>query len=277
MPKMSDPSTQPPIRGLLLGDSGTGKTGGLASLALSGYSLYIADFDNGMEVLRNIVRTADASRLASIEFETFRDEYEVVGAFTVPKTARAWADGIKWLDGVLRRDLGPKDVVCIDSLSFAAKSALNYILKINNRLQSQPWQSDWGEAQRLVESLVGMITDDGIRCHLLCSAHIAVSGGKRIETVGKGSAAEKIVIDEGPVRRLPSMIGKAFNPIVPRYFNHMVQFTRIGVGSNIQRQIQTQPMDDMELKNTNPGVIRQAYPLDKGLAEYFKAAQGVAP
>jgi len=276
MPKMSDPAAQPPIRGLLIGDSGTGKTGGLASLALAGYRLFIADFDNGMEVLRNLIREADPKALDRVEFETFRDEHQVNGAFTVPKTARAWADGIKWLEGVLnQKDLGPQDVVCIDSLSFAARAAMNFILKLNGRLQSAPWISDWGEAQRLVENLVAMITDDAIKCHLLCSAHIATTGGKKIETIkNKDGSTEKVVLDEGPVKRLPSMIGKAFNPIVPRYFNHMLLFTRQGTGSAMRRSIMTRPEADLELKNTNPARIRPEYSLANGLAEYFAAARG---
>ena len=49
-------------------------------------------------------------------------------------------------------------------LSFAAGNAMNYILKINNRLTAAPYQSDWNEAQRLTENLVGMLTAD-LDCH----------------------------------------------------------------------------------------------------------------
>jgi hypothetical protein len=269
MPKLSDPAAQPPIRMMLIGDSGTGKTGALASLAKAGYNLWIADFDNGIEIIRNLL-ASDPDALDRIDFETCRDLYQVQGANTVPKEAKAWAHGIKYLESCLKKNLGPKDIVIVDSLSFAAGAAMLYVLKINGRLIQAPWQSDWGEAQRLVESFVGMLTAD-IDCHVICTAHIAVTGGTRVERI---QGKEPVVIDEGPVRRLPSMIGKAFNPKVPRYFNHMLLCHRIGSGQAAKRTIKTTTFDDIELKNTSPTVVKPEYPLGTGLADYFKDVRG---
>jgi hypothetical protein len=270
MPKLSDPETQPPVRMMLIGDSGTGKTGSLASLAKAGYNLYIADFDNGMEILRNLLRD-DPAALARVDFETCRDTFEVQGNNTVPKEARAWAKGIKYLESALKHGLGPNEILVVDSLSFAAYAAMLYILKLNNRLTKRPWQSDWGEAQNLTENLVGMLTAD-IDCHVICTAHIATSGGQHVERV---EGREPIVIDEGPIRRLPSMIGKAFNPKVPRYFNHMLLTHRVGSGAAAKYSIKTRTFDDIELKNTNPGIIKAEYPLATGLADYFADARGL--
>lgn len=269
MAKLSEPSAQPPLRLMLLGDSGTGKTGSLASLAASGYNLYIADFDNGIEIIRNLLRE-NKGALARVDFETCRDLYEVQGAFTVPRKAQAWAKGLKYLDEAFKKGLGPQDIVVIDSLSFAAGAAMNHILALNGRLTRAPYQSDWGEAQRLVENLVGMLTAD-VECHILCTAHIATTGGKRTEKVKD----ETIVIDEGPVRRLPSMIGKAFNPKVPRYFNHMLLTHRVGSGAAARYTIKTQTFDDIELKTASPGAVKPEYPLATGLADYFADVRGI--
>lgn len=266
--KMSDPSSVPPIRAMLMGDSGTGKTGGLASLALAGFNLYIADFDNGMEVLRNIVKRSDPKALDRIDYETCRDEYTISGANPVPKEAKAWSKGIRYLEASFKKGLGPKDIVVVDSLSFASGAAMLYVLKLNNRLAARPYQADWGDAQRLVEGLVGMLAGD-IDCHVICTAHIAQTGGKRIE---KDLDGKPLLIDEGPIRRLPSMIGKAFNPKVPRYFNHMLMTHRVGSGSAAKYTFKARTFDDIELKNTNPEVIKAEYPLATGLAEYFKDA-----
>ena len=80
--------------------------------------------------------------------------------------------------------------------------------------------------------------------------------GKKVQKVGQ----ETVIIDEGPIRQLPSMIGKAFNPKVPRYFNHMLAAHRVGSGSAAKRVIHTRTFDDIELKNTNPGVINLSTP-----------------
>ena len=44
-----------PIKMLVIGDTGTGKTGALASLANSGYKLHILDYDNCLDFLSNTV------------------------------------------------------------------------------------------------------------------------------------------------------------------------------------------------------------------------------
>lgn len=266
----------PPIRALLAGDSGTGKTGAIASLVLAGYNVHFADFDNGHEILRNVLIAKDASSLARVDVEVFRDEYKMSGATPVPKDARAWTKGITWLQTTFDKGLTSNDIVVVDSLSFAAKCAMNYVLKINGRLAAPPWPADWGEAQRLVENAVAAMSDEQ-NAHIICTCHIAQVGGKRIERVGKGADAETIVIDEGPVRRLPAMIGKAINPVIPRYFNHMLLCQRVGVGTSAKRTFSTVPQADFELKNTNPGVIRPEYPLATGLADYFKDARGLSP
>lgn len=268
MPKLSDPSSAPPIRALIMGDSGTGKTGALASLALAGFSLYIADFDNGLEILRNIIKAKDPRALERVDFEVCKDEFKVEGNFAVPVAAKAWAKGIKYLESKLKEGLGPRDIIVVDSLSFAARSAMIYQLHLNGRLKSAPWQSDWGEAQRLVEQLVQMLSAD-VDCHIICTTHIATTGGKRIETLGKGATAERVLIDEGPLKKLPSMIGKAINPVIPRYFNHMLLAHRVGTGPQAKRVFHTTTFDDIELKNTNPGIIKPEYQLATGLAEYF--------
>lgn len=271
MPKLSDPSSAPPIRALIMGNSGTGKTGALAPLALAGFSLYIADFDNGIEILRNVIKAKDSKALERVDFEVCRDDFKVEGNFAVPVAAKAWGKGIKYLESVLKQNLGPRDIICVDSLSFAARAAMIYTLHLNGRLKQQPYPADWGEAQRLVELLVQMLSAD-LECHVICTTHIAQTGGKRIEQIGKGPTAERIVIDEGPIKQLPSMIGKAINPVIPRYFNHMLLAHRVGTGPSAKRVLHTTTFDDIELKNTNPGIIKPEYQLATGLADYFRDA-----
>jgi hypothetical protein len=283
MPKLSDPEAQPPIRGLLVGDSGTGKTGALASLVRAGFNLYLADFDNGHEILRNVLikHAAEDGKpknfyLDKVDVEVCRDKYGFQGVSAVPKDARAWAKGIKYIETVLNKGTW-NDILAIDSMSFAAKSAMIYTLKINNRLLVRPYESDWGDAQRLVESLAAMLDNDAIRCHIIATAHLAYSGGKeRITTKGPDGKNVTELIDAGPERGLPSMIGKAINPVIPRYFNHTLLTRSVGSGNALKQTIHTRAFDTIELKNTNPGVIKPEYPLASGLADYFKDA-GVTP
>lgn len=255
MPKLSDPSAAQPIRMILLGDSGSGKTGALASLAKAGYNLYIADYDNGIDIVRNLLKD-DKAAASRIDFETFRDPSGLQGTVVVPKDSRSWAAGIRYLESAFK-SAGPSDIVVIDSLSFAAKAAMVYTLKLNNRLAQRPYESDWGDAQRQVERLVDMITGGSATCHVICTAHIAYQGN---EAAGE------------PIKGYPSMIGKALNQVIGRYFNHTLLCRQVGQGNAVQRKIHTNTFANIELKNSSPGTIKQDYPLATGLAEYFRDA-----
>lgn len=261
MPSLADRANDTLVRALLLGDSGSGKTGALASLALRGYNLYIADFDNGLDILSNVVGRADKESLQYIQYETFRDVYKVSGPKTLPVSADAWMKGIQWIEKVCNKAT-PEDVVIIDSLSFAAKAAMNFILKLNNRLALHPHQSDYGEAQKLIEGLVAMMTDPSINTNIIMTAHIAY--------IGNEEAGE-------PTKGFPSLIGKALGPIIPRYFNHALMCRSVGSGAAVTRRIHTSTMGNVELKNVNPGVIKNDYPLASGLADYFRDARGTEP
>lgn len=261
MPTLDSKVTSPIIRALLIGDSGSGKTGALASLVEAGYNLHIADFDNGLDVLASILKRKDPELLKFVDYATFRDGFKVQGDKTVPLSADAWMHGIKYIDKVCsNKSLGANDVLVIDSLSFAAKSAMNHILKLNGRLTMAPWQSDYGEAQRLVENLVGMLTDDEIKVNVICTAHIAFIGNEE---------------NGEPVKGFPSLIGKALGPVIPRYFNHALLCRAVGSGAGLSQRIHTVTFGNIELKNTNPGVVKPDYDLRKGgLASYFKDARG---
>lgn len=256
MPKLSAPTAAPPIKLLLLGDSGSGKTGALASLAEAGYNLWIADFDGGLEIMRNLLK-GNRSALERIDFETFRDSYRSAGPAAIPTDAKAWASGLRYLEAAFKVATGPQDIVIIDSLSFASKAAMLYTLKLNNRLAVRPHQSDWGDAQRLTESLLAMITGNEIKSHLICTAHLSYQG------------------DEGePLKGFPAVAGKALNPVVSRYFNHALLARQVGSGTTLRRSIHTTTFANIELKNTLPGGIKAEYPLATGLASYFSDARG---
>jgi hypothetical protein len=278
MAKLTDQSNL--IRMLAVGDSGSGKSGALVSLAVAGYRLHIADYDGGLEILRNMLVKAardakkpDTFYTDRVDAETCKDPYTMEGNLVIPKASIAWGKGIKYLQTAFNKNLGEDDIVVMDSLSFAARAAMIYVLSMNGRLKGTPYQSDWGEAQRHVERAVDMITGNA-PCHVYCSAHIAWSGGKEIIKDKDGNVH---TIDNGPEKGLPAMIGNAINGVIPRYFNHMLLFRQVGSGNAVQRKIHTTTFDKIELKNTNPGVIKPDYPLATGLAEYFKDARGTEP
>lgn len=272
MPKLGEHQSKTTTKMLLVGDSGSGKTGALASLAAEGYRLHIMDLDNGLDVLKNLLTDvgsqyvrANAKAAENVDFVTITDQMKNINGRLVPKTATAWTRAMKllndWQDGDIK--LGPittwteQDILVIDSLTMLSTAALNFILSMNGRLGQRPHQSDWGDGQTLVEGCLQMLYDEGVRCNVLVLCHITFIGE-----------------EGGPLRGYPNTLGKALPPRVGRYFNTALMARTTGQGTMQKRKILTNTSGIIELKNTAPMRVQPEYPLESGLADYFKAVRG---
>lgn len=269
MPSLSSHHAQTIIKGLILGESGSGKTGALASLAEAGYSLRILDFDNGLDILYHQLKSSPEA-LSRVGYFTLTDTFSQIGGKPVPKKVRAFGTAMRKLDKWKEEgEEGPGEgsieswgsdrILVIDSLSFMARAALRVVLQINGRLGEKPWQSDWGDAQAMLEGLLGLLYSDDVGCHVLVLTHI--------------DYRERQTSDEAEAMRgLPMSIGKALGPTIPRYFNLMVQAKTKGTGTSARRIINTKSESFLELKA--PGPVKQSYPIETGLRDLFKDLLG---
>lgn len=274
---------------LLIGDSGTGKTGSLVSLVKAGYKIRILDLDNGLDILRNLVLEQCPEFIDNVHFITVTDKFKQVGGKAVPVNSDAWPRAVKYLDnwsnfGEVKKVVGPDGkpanqqikaddpdhfnfgkpeswgedtILVLDSFTFMCNAAMRYILKLNGRPAGPVYESDWNEAQQLVENLLAMLYDVSMRTNIIVCAHIAVRTEK-----------------DGTVTAYPTALGKALGPKVGRYFNAMLEVRRSGSGNTVRRTIHTVPAGLLELKNPNPLKVKPSYDISVGLAEYFKAVRG---
>lgn len=269
MPSLTKHQSSKTTKLLFAGDSGSGKTGALASLAAAGYNLRILDFDNGLDVLKNMIQDPKSiypeECLERIHYQTITDPMKNLNGRLVPKSATVWQRAIKalmeWKDEEV--DFGPisswtdQEILVLDSLSFLSNAAMDFVLSMNARLGQHPQLQDWGAGQKLVEDLIKMLYDDGVKCNVIITAHV--------KYIGEEGAAQK---------GYPNTLGKALPPILGRYFNTILKAESIGSGSATKRKIFTTTRGVMELKNTNPLKVAPEYPLETGLADYFKAVRG---
>lgn len=260
---------------LLIGDSGSGKTGSLASLVQAGYSLRILDFDNGTDILKNLL-SPDLQK--KVDVEIFTDDYRIgQNNALIPKSASAWPKAIKCLSDW--PGLGPiekwtsSDVLVLDSLNFAGKAALRFIQQLNSHLGSPPNWDDYREAQRLVENLTAMLYSTAIKCNVVCLSHIREIGKK--EDILSDNNKVRSIIVAGSEKGFPETgTGQALSPTIGRYFNAVLMADIVGQGAGVRRLIRTQPHLNIGLKNSAPGRVKPEYPLANGLAEYFSAVRG---
>lgn len=274
MASLANHSSSETIKLLFIGDSGSGKTGALASLVNElGLKLRIADFDNGLDILRN---TVHEDKMHLVDYELCIDKFKSTAGGIIPKSADAWPKLTniltKWGEHGDPRTWGPDVVLAIDSLTFAGKAALRYIMHLNGRLHDMaPYQSDWLEAQRLLEGLCQRLFDPEIKCHVIVNSHITFVGKEKEKDEKTGKW-----MDVDP-RGYPSTVGKAFSPQIGSYFNSVLLAQTQVYGTSVKREIHTQPIRNLELKNSNPLAVRAAYPLATGLASFFKDVRSKAP
>jgi hypothetical protein len=275
MTKLVDHQSGATTKLLLIGDSGGGKTGALASLADAGYNLRILDLDNGLDVLANLLRDPKSpykkDSISRVEYETITDPMKLSGGRLVPAKATAWQRTIKLLDSWsstsgASADLGPivswgtQDVLVIDSLTFLSKAALNFTLSMNARLGQKPHQGDWYDGQVMIEGLLEKLYDENVKCNVIVISHITYIGE-----------------ENGPIHGYPSTLGKALPPKVGRYFNSALMVKTTGQGQGQKRRLLTNTSGVVELKNSAPLKVKSEYDITFGLAEFFRDVRAELP
>lgn len=265
MPSIRQHHSSQTTKVLLLGESGAGKSGAICSLADAGYKVRILDLDNGIDVVKNLLvgpksryKPDSADR---VTFRTLTDPMRVVGGVLVPKSATVWQRTIKMLEHWKTEDedlgpivsWGPEDVLVIDSLTFLGMAAMNFVLTMNGRLGQQTQQSDWYQAQQRVEQFLQAIYDENVKCNVIMTAHL-----------------RKTEEENQPPRATVHSLGKALTPVIGRYFNNTLLVQTSGTGASEKKKIITRSTNLIELKNTAPLNVKPEYPIETGLAEFFR-------
>jgi hypothetical protein len=255
MPKLDQHHSSKLVKVLYIGDSGTGKTGSLASLVGAGYNLKIIDLDNGLDALVQFVRKDHLDRQGNVEFETVRDIYEVGAAGPRIKTARAFVECSKlltrWTDNSIPSEWGPKTICVIDSLTTLGKAAYEWS-KGQNPGAKDPRQW-YFTAQQALENIIAMTTSEAFSTNLIIISHINFRE-----------------LPSGEIKGYASTIGSALGPTVPKYFNSMILAETAGFGKNMMRRIRTVSTGIVDLKNPAPFKLDKELPLETGLATLFE-------
>ncbi len=282
MPPLDQIKQEAPVKALVIAESGSGKTGAIASLANAGFKIRILDFDNGVAPLANWV---EKDKLANVEACTLIDKLTDVGgkptAMSPDAATRAQTLLTHWRyyiddegkvkpthkapEGKTLIDLGKPasvalypgwgldTVLVIDSLSFFAKAAMNYVLMLASRQSIGPRIQDWGEAMNIVEATLAALYDPSVRCNVIVNTHVEYQ---------KDEAT-------GALRGLPLAIGNKLTPKIPRYFNTVVSFRTKGAGASATRVMSLKPFGLLELK-TPLKEPPEELPIASAWADFFK-------
>jgi len=255
---------------LLMGNSGSGKTGALTSLVKAGYKLRILDYDNGLDSLVAFVGHDCPDKAVNVEFRSLRDKYNTTPSLTgsqISGTPTAFTEGLKMLDnwkykdGSMEIDLGKpstwdkNSIVVIDSSTFFADAAFNWA-RFMNPGAKDPRQIFYA-AQQAFENTIALLTSKEFKPSVIVISHIRYSTSQ-----------------DGTTKGFPTAVGSALGPTIPAYFNSVALVETSGSGDKIKREIRTTPTAMIDLKNPKPFDTVAAMPLSTGLADFFKTVRG---
>lgn len=265
MPTLDQHQSAKCIKLLLIGDSGSGKTGALASLINSGrYEFFIQDYDNGLDALTRYVKP---EFLKLVNFETLTDKLKYMSGVAVPDGAPdAFVRGTRLLsDGWPGKGSiftwGPDKVLVIDSLTFLGNAILRLVRTMAGNLAGNTTQPQWGEAMKKQEELLQMLFAEQIKCNVIVIAHITFE-----KTEG-----------EAVLKGYPSGLGAKLPPKIPSYFNSVLMCKTEGSGASVKKKILTKSTAIIELKNPNPVIVPQEFGIEDGLLKFFDLILGTTP
>ena len=246
------------VKLLLLGDSGTGKTGALASLVKANLSLRVFDFDNKLAggILPILLSRDCPHLLKNVEYEVFRDNFKgspigpiLDGAPQAYTKALAFMD--KWSDGSIPKKWGPDYVLVMDSLTFFSDSAFNWAKSLNPTAKDM--RNTYFVAQQGVEKVIGILTSAAFEAHVIVISHVDWENRP-----------------DGTMKGYPSSVGKALGPTLPAYFENMALCQTVAG----KRTIRTAPTALVDLKNPAAFKMAQEMPIETGLATFFQTLRG---
>jgi len=246
------------IKMMLIGDSGTGKTGSLAPL-VEDYELRILDLDNGVDIIKAFVGRDNPKLMDRVDVESVRDAYkasETMGA--VVGTPKAYTDAskllTKWSDDTVPGNWGENTIFVVDSLTTLGKAAFEWARRMNENLGNRDARAWYGTAQGALENVIAMLTSDDFECNLIVISHVNYDEAN------------------GLTRGYPTTVGKALGPKIARYFNNLVLAESTGTGKNVKRTIRVVPNDLIDLKTAVPFAFEgTSLPLETGMRDLFRA------
>jgi hypothetical protein len=246
------------VKIMVAADSGSGKTGSLATLVDAGFNVRVLDFDNGLSVLKGYVKTK--SNLKNVHYvDKLQDEYQLLSGRIGIKRAPAFQRAMDALDkggeaywGSAAipplKDWTPKDILVLDSLTACGRCSLQMVMQANGKGMSHPEIQHYGTAMENIEKLVQQLTSSITQCHVIINTHITSV--------------------EGDARLYPDALGSKLPPKISKYFDNVVGLRLIGG----QRKFLTSKDGLLALKTSTP--LDEQIPIADGWRAIFEGITG---
>lgn len=251
-----------PVRALIVGYPGGGKTGGLACLLNAGFKLRILDFDGNLEPLLLHARPEMLGNLDAVQLE---DETRVGAQYIEPvgipnAFAKALALMDEWKyknpDGTetnlgRSKEWGLDTIVVLDSLTSMGEAAKLRAMKLMNKTKVTTTDRVWGVAMSEQEDFIKRLTSSANRHHVIVLAHLAMIGPKDVRK--DDSELTKTIKEEAgaliDTRLYPTALGWKLPQTIAQHFPTTLQaMSKPLPGRKVGHVLSSLPRPELDLK-----------------------------
>lgn len=274
-----------PVRALIVGYPGAGKTGTLASLIDAGYKIRMLDYDGNTEPIFAYVK--DQSKLANVDIVHLEDKMRTGTRFTEPAgLPTAFKQGLdmmdRWkyteVDGTVvdlgaSKDWGFDTIVVLDSLTEMGEAAKRRVASLQNKGPGTITQQTWLIAQGEQEAFISRLTSTSNRFHVIVMAHLTMVGPKDImkDDTDLTKELKERTANLVPTRLFPSALGQALPPKIGGHFPTLLRVEpKFLPGGVVQRIIRTIPLPELDIKVPAKN-LPPTLPIEDGMLTIFKA------
>lgn len=266
MPKFDATNPRKPVRILLVGDPGGGKSTAYLHLLAHGYKLHVADFDNGLkDALAAVPLTPDQAQ--GLVYETFVDKTRpnAVNGFPQPvgKPA-AWRKFVKytdkWVDSADGTDYGVLEqwgmdrCFVLDNVTSMGNSIAYAVQEERGALGKKMHPSAVHETQLRIEGLFQSCLS--FNCDVIMLAHLQAKAAAEDMNLDDKNGdrdlqelkAEAKAANPNTSVRHPYTVGKALSPRVGAYFTAVLHVKQVGEGRSMRPVISTVSAPDVTVK-----------------------------
>lgn len=261
MANASKLSLTEPVRCMLVGYPGAGKTGSLAALANAGFKLRVLDFDGN---LKPLLQYTSKEALGNIDILSFEDKTKAgpqyivndgipSAFFNALKAMDRWSykeDNGTEVDLGSSKDWGPDTVVVLDSLTSMGEAAKRRAMHVMNKTPLNMTDGVWGLAMKEQEAFVERLTSPTNRHHVIVLAHLKMIAPRDVRK-GDSELAMRLkeqVADMIQTRYYPSALGWQLPQFIGAHFPTIVLAETRYKGTTPRRVLCYQPREELDLK-----------------------------
>jgi hypothetical protein len=273
-----------PLRTMLVGFPGAGKTGSLSSLVDMGYKIRFIDYDGNADPLFEYVK--DKDKLANVDIVYLEDKMRIGGSFIEPAgIPDAFVKGVKLLDqwkytdvdGTevdlgASKDWGCDTIVVLDSLTKMGDASYRRAMKMLNKTPTNMTQQGWGLAMAEQAAFIEKLTSAHNRFHVIVLAHLKMIAPKDVNSQDHDvtKALKEKAADLIPTRYYPSALGYQLPQAIGGEFPMLLEVkAKYGPGTKVSNIIRAVPRDELDVKLPSSKLPKEL-DISDGLAQIFK-------